>query len=116
MTEQKAPPQTLFDMPGGMMLNPDDSPNVLAYRLGEVEKKVDRVLDRFDQAASLFVTTASLMLILEPVKDRIKELETKDKDAEQTKNSQQVQFRLALTMAVLSPIFTMITGLIVYGR
>lgn len=108
-----SPQSALFDMPpGGVLMNPDDAPAVMAYRLGQVESKADQILSRFDRFAEVYVTTASLLLALDPIKGRVKDLEDHNKEQEQKKSNESSQFRLAITIAVLSPVFNIVVAVL----
>ncbi len=120
MAENELPPSHLrgsSNSDGGVhhhsIMNPDDAPLVMAYRLGELEKKMDLALGKFDLMAQHYVNHTSLMLILDPLKTHIKELEDKDKERDQRRSNESAQFKLALTMAIFSPIMAAIVSIIV---
>lgn len=104
----------LFEMASGPMgMNPDDAPLVLAYRMGQVENKLDALTGKFDLLATHYVTTSTLMLTLEPVKERLKELEDSAKQIELRKSNEQSQFKLAMAIAIFSPIMAAVVSIVV---
>ena len=106
---------SLFDVPNGggvPLVNPDDAPAVIAYRLGQVETSNREILNRFDRFAELYVSTPALLMHLEPIKSKVKELEDHNKEREQKKASETSQFRLAITIAVLSPVFNIVVAVL----
>ncbi len=90
-----------------------DSLAVMAYRMGAVERNVQGLVDRFDSVANNYVSTATLMLTLDPLKARIGELELDEKEREKKRTTEQAQFKLAITMAVIAPMLSIIVNLIV---
>lgn len=95
------------------MMSPDDAPIVMSYRLGEVEKKVDAILNKFDMVAQHYVSHASLMLILDPLKDRVKDLEKNEQSRETRRSNESSQFKLAMAIAIFSPIFSAFISIVV---
>lgn len=93
-------------------INTSDSMAVMAFRMGAVERDVKEVLKKFDSVAQFYVTNATLVLMLDPVKERLTELENIEKERDKKKSSEQAQFKLAMTMAVLSPVFTIIISVL----
>lgn len=89
-----------------------DSLAVMAYRMGAVERNVATLVERFDGVAQFYVTNATLMLTLNPLKERIEDLEKNEKEREKTRSNEQSQFRLAITVAVLSPMLSIVINLI----
>lgn len=86
---------------------------VIAYRMGAVERHIESLIGRFDTVAQYYVTNATLMLTLDPVKERLHELETNEKERDRKRGNEQAQFKLAVTIAILSPIFSAIVSLLV---
>lgn len=109
----------LFNMPPNMMpmqpgtFNSDDSPMVLAYRMGQVEHKVDAVLSRFDRVADLYVTQAALLIAMAPLKEDITELKERNKEQDTRKSNETSQFRLAITIAILSPVMSILISVLI---
>ena len=93
--------------------NNHDSLAVLAYRMGAVERNVQTVIDKFDGVAQFYVTTATLMLTLDPLKDRITDLENADKEREKQRTTEQGQFKLAIAMAVVAPLVSIVVNLMI---
>ncbi len=90
-----------------------DSLAVMAYRMGAVERNVQGLVDRFDSVANNYVSTATLMLTLDPLKARIVELETNEKDRDKKRSNEQAQFKLAITMAIIAPTLSIVVNLII---
>jgi hypothetical protein len=91
----------------------EDMTTLTAYRLGQLEKDVRALHGKFDLVAQHYVTAASLMLVLDPIRDRLKELENSEKERDQRRSNESAQFKLALTMAIFSPIMSAIVSFIV---
>ncbi len=101
--------------PGGMMMGTSDSLGLIAYRLGELEKSVGIIGGKFDKVADLYVNHASLVLILDPLKTNIRELQEAKKEEEKTKDQASAQLRLAIVVAIVSAVFTPIATILIYG-
>ncbi len=94
------------------VISPDDAPVVVAYRMGELEKKATAILDRLDKFAELYISHSALVLILEPFKTRLNELENAEKERERRKNNETSQFRLAVFVAIFSPVMSILISVL----
>ena len=103
----------LFSLPNGGGQDSDDLPGVVVYRLGEVEKALRDLSGKFDKVAQFYVSNPTLMLMLEPLKEKIKELEAKEQSRDNRKIAEQGQLKLAIIMAILAPILTVIINVLI---
>lgn len=97
----------------------DDS-NVIAYRLGLVESGLSGMDAKLDRMINEYPTVTTLSLILEPLKEKIKDLEdeSKEEKVNKTKNAQQIKY---LTYAAIAGplgtfIITLVMSAIIKGK
>lgn len=95
------------------LINNHQSLAVMAYRMGAVERNVAQLLERFDSVAQYYVTNATLILMLDPIKERLKELEDAQKEREQSQNVERGQFRIAIAVAIITAIITPLFTLLI---
>ena len=98
---------------GGVVLDANESLAVIAYRLGQLETVVGKIDNKFDRVADLYVNHASLTLILNPLKEKINELENENKAKQTEKDQAASQLRLAIIVAVMSPIVSAIVTILI---
>ena len=86
------------------------SPEVTAYRLGEIEKDLHSLIMKLDVIPTQFVTQQTLNLIIRPIKDDIRDMQaerrTEAAAAARTKERQEAQesqFKIAIIAAGISP-------------
>lgn len=94
----------------------DDTLGVIAWRLGTLEEIVSKIDGKFDSVANLYVNQASLMLILNPIKEDVRELQHYNKEKEKEKNQRDGQMKLVLIGAAASPVVSAIVAMFVAGR
>lgn len=99
--------------PGHMQLDASESLALVAYRLGELEKVVGTMNGKFDKVADLYVNHASLVLILEPIKTAVRELQDHNKEEEKSKNQASSQLKLAIIVAITSPIVSAVVTILI---
>lgn len=107
----KSPPMT----PAEMRLE-DGHPMVLAYRMGRVESQLGHIEGKLDLIAQNYPTTATIQLLLEPLKEKVEALETKNKEEESNRTAGAAQLKMAVIAAVVSPVITFVVTLILLGR
>lgn len=105
--------QQLPGSTGGAVLDAGESLAVIAYRLGQLETVVGKLDNKFDRVADLYVNHASLTLIIAPFKEKIAELEEVNKTREMQKDQAASQLRLAIIVAVMSPIVSAIVTILI---
>lgn len=81
---------------------------VLIHRMGTLETGLESIGLKIDNMGTAYPTMIHVDLLLQPLREKIKDLEEDSKEKEKTESAKQGQFRLALIMAVLSPIFSII--------
>ena len=70
-------------------------------------------MDKVDNIANNYPTTAMLSVILDPIKQDIRNIEAERRVEKAQKSSQSAQLKIALIAAGLSPIVSIILALIV---
>lgn len=93
----------------------DGHPMVLAYRVGQVEQTLNQIVGKLDLISQNYPTTATIQLLLEPLKDRVIDLEAKNEKEENARTTASAQLKLALVVAAVTPAFTIIVTLILTG-
>lgn len=89
--------------------------NILAYRIGILETDIKGIDQKLDTFISLYPSNEMLKLILDPIRDAVKDLENqaRTEKEEKVKNTQQVKH---LTYAaVVGPLGTFVITIIVAG-
>lgn len=85
---------------------------ILIHRMGTLETGLGVIGEKIDNMGSLYPTTIHLDLIVSPLKDRIKYLEENEKEKERERTKQTAQFKLAVIMALCSPIVSLFITLV----
>lgn len=81
---------------------------ILIHRMGTLETDIGGLGKKIDNMGTAYPTMIHVDLLLQPLREKIADLEEDKKEKEKEESSKQGQFRLALIMAVLSPIFSII--------
>lgn len=85
----------------------DIAPNLIAYRLGQLELLLKDMRQEVKNLASKHIDREALDLHLNPLRDRVTELEAAKVEREHTEANRDWQVKLAVSMAVASPIITL---------
>lgn len=101
--------------PPEMLMDSDGHPNVVAWRLGKVEEGVEKLSAKLDLVVQNYPTTQTLSILLDPMKGDIKEIQDKLKDTDAAKSNAAAQLKLAIVVAILSPLFSFVITLIMVG-
>ena len=110
MTDHNAPPATAAELKFE-----DGHPMVLAYRVGQVEHTLSQIVMKLDLIAQNYPTTATIQLLLDPLKARVTDLENQNKEEERARVGAAAQLKLAMVVAAVSPVFTIIITLVLTG-
>lgn len=91
-------------------------PDVVAYRLGQVEMGMREMTQKLGMIAENYPNTATINLLLQPMRDDIQELkQQKEKEAEQKSNLSS-QLKLGIAVAIMSPLFSLVITILVTGE
>lgn len=101
--------------PPDLLSDADGHPNVVAWRLGQVEHGVRELGLKIDMIAQNYPTQGTLQLLIDPIKTSILELQVKNKEEELSKNNASAQLKLAIFVAAISPVFTIVLTLFLTG-
>lgn len=85
-----------------------DDANVIAYRLGIVETDLGAMNLKLDRIINEYPTHNHLSLILDPIKEKLRELENERKQELIDKTKQQQSYKLAVFSSIASPIMMVI--------
>lgn len=81
---------------------------VLIHRMGSLENSMATIGQKLDNIGNLYPTMMTVELLLSPMKSKIQELEDKDKEKEREASKFTTQLKLALIMAVVGPVLSVI--------
>lgn len=92
--------------------NGQDSRDVISYRMGILESEVKGINSKLDSFISLYPSNEVLKLILDPMRDDIKECKDTLQTEAQNKVKSQQQLKFMALAAILGPIGTFIITVI----
>lgn len=81
---------------------------VLIHRMGSLEAGMSAIGQKLDNMGNLYPTMMTVDLLLAPLRSKISELEEGKKEAEREANRFTTQLKLALIMAVVGPILSVV--------
>lgn len=85
---------------------------VLAYRMSIVETELSGINNKLDQWISRYPSNEVLELILNPMRQDIKEVKSQLASDQESKNRDRQQMKYTTYAAVIGPIATLVIGLI----
>lgn len=94
-------------------LTADDHPSVLAYRMGQVELRLTELKGQLEGISRHYPTIETINLMMNPLKDRITEIEAKNQAEETARGQYTAQLKLAIIAACISPIISAVIGLLI---
>ena len=89
---------------------------ILIHRMGTLESGLTVIGEKLDTMGTLYPTTVHVDLIVAPIRDRIKELEENEKERERESTRQTAQLKLALIVAMASPLISIFITLVLDTR
>ena len=92
----------------------DDS-NVIAYRLGIVETNIQAMDVKLDRVINEYPTVTMLGLIIEPLKEKLKDLEDKREAEQEHKTRHEQQIKYLTYTAIAGPVGTFLITLAMGG-
>ncbi len=98
----------------------DTNLGILEYRMEQVEKQVSGGLrdigEKLDRMSGMYVTSQTLELILKPWRDSVATLVQEKQDREKADSNNRAQLRIALVIALFSPLVSVFITLILDRR
>jgi hypothetical protein len=85
---------------------------ILIHRMGTLESGMTDIGTKIDNMGTLYPTTIHVDLLLAPIRDKVKDLEDNEKERERERLKQTAQLKLALTVAMVSPIISLFITLV----
>lgn len=106
MTIQPAVPGTLDD---------NDNIRVLAYRMSALETAFSGFGEKLDKVIAHYPTSATLELILNPMRTDLKELKEKHEEEQREKAKHQQQIKYLIAASIVSPLGILAVGAFTKG-
>lgn len=85
---------------------------ILIHRMGTIESGMTNLGAKIDNMGSLYPTTVHVDLVISPLRDKITVLEEKEKERDRERTKQGAQLKLALTVAMVSPLISLFITLV----
>lgn len=85
---------------------------ILIHRMGTLESGMTNIGAKIDNMGSLYPTTIHVDLIVAPLREKILVLEDKEKERDRERTKQAAQLKLALTVAMVSPLISLFITLV----
>lgn len=85
---------------------------ILIHRMGTLESGMTNIGAKIDNMGTLYPTTIHVDLIVAPLRDKITVLEDKEKERDRERTKQAAQLKLALTVAMVSPLISLFITLV----